>query len=214
MIELHKELEKEFLAFNEIVPYNHNLAGAGVYSPRLFSIFQTSCVQVISMMQHIVDELNGLKTKATKARQKSFEEYYKFLNKNGMLSLQIVSPKRKFDKIIAPFQLKKHSVPDWWDDYNTSKHSLPSGALVRMGNVLHALGGLAILHDIAELTWKSNTPNLLLDGSKWRIYSKEFIDDYKRVKNSKNMTGNINTAERYFSLYRSQIFFYLCEFRF
>jgi len=113
MIELHKELEKEFLAFNEIVPYNHNLAGAGVYSPRLYSIFQTSCVQVISMMQHIVNELKGLKTKT---RQESFEEYYKFLNKNGMLALQIVSPKRKFNKIITPFQLKKYSVPDWWDD--------------------------------------------------------------------------------------------------
>jgi len=82
-----------------------------------------------------------------------------------------------------------------------------------MGNVLNALGGLAILHDIAELTWKTNNPNLLLDGSKWRIYSNEFINDYKRVKNSKNVTGDINNAERYFSLYKSQVFFYLCEFR-
>jgi len=207
MIELHKDLEKDFLTFNEIVPYDHN--SASVYSPRLYSIFQTSCVQVISMMEHIVNELKGLKTKT---KQERFEEYYRFLNKNGMLVLQIVSPKMKFNKIINPFQLKNRPVPDWWHDYNASKHKLPSGALVRMGNVLNALGGLAILHDIAELTWKSNNPNLLLEGKKWRNYSDEFINDYKRVKNSKNMTGTINTAERYFSLYKSQLFFYLCEF--
>jgi hypothetical protein len=80
MIELHKELD--FLPFNEIVLYNDN--PAGVYSPRLYSIFQTSCVQVISMMQNIVGELNALKTNS---RQGKFEEYYKLLNGKKMLSL-------------------------------------------------------------------------------------------------------------------------------
>jgi hypothetical protein len=209
MRDLHRDLEKQFLSFDELVPYNHN--PDDVYSPRLYSILQGTCAQVISLMQNIVAELNS--KNISSLWQAKFKDYYDFLNIKGVLSLQVVSPKKKFDKIMTPFALNKYPVPDWWNDYNTTKHELPSGAYVGiMGNVLNALGALAILHDIADLVMKNRTLSTLLDGNKWKVYSKEFIDDYERTKNTTLSTRVIHEANRGFSTYKSEIFFYLCKF--
>src|SRR5688500_6075517 len=131
MRDLHRDLEKQFLSFDELVPYNHN--PDDVYSPRLYSILQGTSAQVISLMQNIVAELNS--KNISSLWQAKFKDYYDFLNIKGVLSLQVVSPKKKFDKIMTPFALNKYTVHDWWNILYTIQLTLSSGVFVSI--ILH-----------------------------------------------------------------------------
>jgi len=192
---LHQDLEDRFLSFNKVVAFNHN--PDEVYSPRLYSVLQGASSQVISMMQLLTSELKLYKSQ----KQEKFHFYYKLLNSEGMLSKQIICPKKDTRRIMAPFQIYENETPKWWKKYNDSKHDLPKGAYQgTIGNVLGAMGALAILHDIAEQAEKMNEPNMLLDGSKWVVYSDDIISNNARLKLK---------AE---SDFKSKIFFFLRHF--
>jgi hypothetical protein len=69
---LHKDTERQFISFNEIVPYSRN--PLDVYSPRLYSILQGASAQTISMMHILYNRFNRKYN-----RQQDFPFYYESL---------------------------------------------------------------------------------------------------------------------------------------
>jgi len=197
MRKLHFDVESQFLSFNRIVPYDHN--PPEVYSPRLYSVLQNTCAQVISMM-HTLSVLLGL---SENKKQQDFPFYYERLNSQGMLSLQTVSPKELPESKMTPFLINNTEAnsPSWWKKYNDTKHNLPEGAYNgNLENVMYALGSLVILHNIAIQISKIPKPIQILDSHKWIIYSDDITNDLERLKLKAK------------SDYESRIFFYVCHF--
>lgn len=166
------------------------------------------------MMQAIT---NALKLNAINGnseghnKQKKFPEYYKLLNKNGMLTAQKLALKEQVENDICPFM--SDDVPEWWQRYNDTKHDLPEGAYAAsIGNVIYALGALAILHDIGELTLRRNSSDNILDKNNWIDTSIDFRSDYENLKHTNSTSGVLHTAERGFYNHKSRIFYYLNEF--
>ena len=87
MIELANDLEKQFLYFDELIPYHHN--PNNVYSPRLYGIIQNTCAQIMAMMQIPAVELG------VKPSNDDFPSYYGVLNQNNLLSKQKGRTKKK-----------------------------------------------------------------------------------------------------------------------
>jgi hypothetical protein len=212
---LHHDVERIFLSFNRIVPYKDNKFE--VYSPRLYPIFQSASAQVISMMDAITRflmlEPAAADSSSHNNRQKKFPYYYKLLNIHGMLSMQMVALREKVETNFAPF-LALDDIPEWWQRYNDTKHDLPEGAYAaNLGNVIYALGALAVIHDIGELALRGHTASKILDINNWRDRSSEFQSDYDRLKNTNMSSGVLHTANRGFFSHKSRIFYYLNEFR-
>lgn len=206
MRNLHRDLERQFLSFNEIIPYSHNLLS--VYSPRLYSILQGASAQTIGMMHILYNLFNPRKN-----RQQKFPFYFNELNKNNSLSIQKVSPKEQFDSILQPFQLGQQNIPKWWQDYNDTKHDLPSGAYdAKLKNILNALAALTILHDFGDLLMRNADPEKVFNSASWRDISSDFMTDYKRLENTNRSDGILHSANRGFSRYKSGLFFYLTEY--
>jgi hypothetical protein len=114
-----------------------------------------------------------------------------------MLSVQIVCPKRKIKKRMMPFKANSNGVPDWWQNYNDTKHDLPEGAFHgNIGNMMNSLGALATLHDISHLASQIGRPGNPLEGENWIIYSED-IQEYKRLEAKEE------------SNYKSRLFFLL-----
>jgi hypothetical protein len=135
------------------------------------------------------------------------------LNEGSILSLQKVSPKEKFDLVLQPFQSKTESTPEWWQEYNNTKHDLPVGAYSgKLKNVLNALAALAILHDLADLFMRKANPDRVFDPTNWYDISSEFMTEYKRLENTDLSNGILHTANRGFSRYKSSLFYYLIEY--
>lgn len=207
MRNLHADVEKQFVSFNDIVPYRHNLRN--IYSPKLYSILQAASAQIIGMMHILYNQYNP-----REKRQNEFPFYFKALNKNQLLTIQKISPKEQYDSILQPFQITGHEkTPRWWQEYNDTKHDLPTGAYrAKMKNVLHALGALAILHDFGDLLMRHADPKKLFDNTRWQDISIEFMTDYKRLENTNLSDGILHSANRGFARYKSDLFFYLTEY--
>lgn len=214
MRKLHIDVEDQFLSFNRIVPYNHN--PGEVYSPRLYSILQNACAQVISMMNAITKRI-GSKTPMNvsigkKEKQRKFDECYNFLNQKLMLAVQSVAPREKIEMTIRPFKFKQN-VPIWWQQYNNTKHQLPEGAYVgTIRNVMNALAAVTILHHIAEHMINLRDASRILASKNWRDNSKEVREDYQRLKHTIVVSGALHTAQGGFLSYKSRVFLYLYEF--
>lgn len=211
MARLYEDTETQFLSFNRIIPYNRN--PGEVYSPRLYTILQSSSAQIISLMASLASCLCGDGFKSpTHMRQKDFPFYYWLLNKEGMLSVQKLAPKEKVTMIITPFKVEEGDTPKWWQAYNKTKHGLPGGAYrCTLENVLNAIGALSILHDISQFILRTSARDSILRKDNWRDKSDDFIKDYAFAIDPNSLEGQI-MAERPFFKVRSRIFFNLTEF--
>jgi hypothetical protein len=211
MGKLYQDTERQFLSFNRIVPYNHN--PSEVYSPRLYSIMQSSSAQIISMMASLKSFLcDDTFNSPSNTYQKDFPFYYKRLNKEEMLSVQKLAPKEDITKIITPFKFDG-VIPEWWQAYNKTKHGLPSGAYeCNLGNVLNSIGALTILHDISQWILLTSAHTTILDKDNWKDndYAKEY--EYKMDSIIDDDFRGHTMAERPIFRARSHIFYYLTDF--
>jgi hypothetical protein len=214
----HEQLEEEFLTLNKTIPYEHN--SPRVYSPLLYTMLQSACSHVIAMMQRLEEELSypGAVMTSKGRGQKKFPTYYLRLNKNNVLSKQVLYPRQKVLKTVKPFFVGKNPgnfpAPAWWTRYNNSKHSLPDGAYVgTIENVMNAVGALYILHNLAGAIIKGLSPTNALDGSKWRIFGTKFRKDFYRLKGSTTTTAILQSADTGgLAKYKSRIFYFPSEF--
>ena len=148
-------------------------------------------------------------------KQGSFETFFKKLNQNNLLTKIRISPKEDVNKLLSPFKLHKNQTHKWWKEYNNSKHRLPYGIYVgTIGNVMNALGALAILHDLSEPIKRGHNPSRILNGRKWRNFNHKFKLDYERLKNSTSTSAIILSADRGTSIggYKSEIFYLTYEY--
>lgn len=212
MRKLHTYSEMQFLSFNKIVPYNHN--PTEVYSPRLYSILQDSCAQVISILDLVTKRLNLSRNRNSKGiNQEKFGEFFRLLNEKQMLSIQNVAPIEKTDMTISPFKFRKQNVPKWWQDYNDTKHDLPKGAYVgTIRNVMNALAAVTILHYIAERLVNLHDRSSIMTGNNWRDNSDEVREDIRRLRHTTAISGAMHLALGGFLTHKSRVFLYLTEF--
>lgn len=112
--------------------------------------------------------------------------------------MQKVSPKKDLNRKLSPFRFTKNDTPRWWQNYNDTKHKLPLGAYQgNIGNVLNALGALAILHDLGKRICETSNPLDILERKRWHTFPKEITNDYHRLNGK---------ARAY---YDTSVFFYL-----
>ena len=145
----YRDIERQFLEFNEIIPVEKNTA-TEIYSPRFFNMIHTLGSQIDAILQILVKDL-GVKLKT-----KNFPGYYDAINTDGILSYQKVTCTLNHTTI-QPF---KNSTPEWWGKYNKAKHELPVGPeTIRLNHIVDSLAGLYRLNTLA---W---TREVATDGS-------------------------------------------------
>lgn len=162
MTKMYLESERQFLEFNNIVPYIGN--GDSVYSPRLVTMLQGIGSQIDGMLKIISDIVS------IQPERQTFPSYIEALNRSEMLSKQHILLRDNTSELIFPFCM----IPDgdnlaWWKAYNDTKHGLPEGAYSgKYGNVINALAALAILHEIAAAAKRWHMyRNLIIDPTCW-----------------------------------------------
>ena len=161
---LYLSTEKQFIEFSEIVPFYKN--DWNTYSPRLYSILQSTCSQVESMIKRITEEMMIISKQSN-----SISPYYNALNNNDLLNKQRVMLIPAW-KIVSPFEEKP--LPNWWTAYNSTKHNLPNGVFSgTMENTIKSIAGLYCLHNLAFLIMHGTTYDVTKDENweEW-IYPK------------------------------------------
>lgn len=167
--ELHLDSERQFMTFNELIPYHRNFHVIDqINSPRLIPILQSVCNMVEALMKNLRKKLNI-------TGGGNFDEVLSDLDKNGMLSVQRVALKENLE-ILTPFTYQKGHSPAWWQAYNATKHHLPIGAsCATVGHTLNALGALYVLIHLTKFWIKTRHPNPMLNGSNWIDNSDEIV---------------------------------------
>jgi len=184
MREIYRATEDQFLEFNEIVPLETN--DWSVNSPRLYFLLLTICGQVESLMKKICAEVK------IKPEKEDFPNYYNLINKNNVLGTQKLVL-IKTDQSLNPFN---ENDPEhfWWISHNKAKHELPEGILHgTIKNVIYALGGLFVLHEII-----SKIPN----EEKERILVSKYWETHKPI----TVAASILEPERYYNQGFSKLF--------
>jgi len=151
MREIYLQTEKQFIELSYIIPLDNN---PKTYSPRLYSILLSTCGQVESMLKMLCKRLS------LKPKRNDFPRYYNILNVHSMLEFQKIFLIQKNTSILP--LVKSGKIPDWWDGYNKSKHSLPRG--IKHGNLkntVYALSALYALHNIAFYALHAKSKELL-----------------------------------------------------
>jgi len=160
MNELYLATERQFLEFNEIVPFATN--NWNVNSPRLYFILLTTCGQIESVMERTCKILRMFNT------NDDFPALHKKLNSNGVLELQKVAL-IKTQMEISPF-FKNYKDHFWWISHNKAKHDLPSG--LKQGtikNVIYALASLYSLHNILSHV-PTEKKKVILESKYWQTH--------------------------------------------
>lgn len=158
MRDIYLNTEKQFLEFNEWVPFETN--DWSVNSPRLYFLLLTTCGQIEALMKKICEELKIL------PEHENFAEYYITLNHDRALYFQQVSVIRT-NETIKPFNENdpKHF---WWKNHNKAKHELPDGILYgNIKNVIYALAGVNALHKLLISIPYDEPKTKLLESKYW-----------------------------------------------
>jgi len=160
MREIYQATERQFLEFNEVVPFETN--EWSVNSPKLYFILLTTCGQIESLMKKISNNLN------IKLEKEDFPNYYEKINQKKVLSKQTIVL-IKTEKIIHPF-FEDSSDHFWWISHNKAKHELPEGILHgTINNVIHALAALFALHNVIGHIPVEN-PTMILESKYWETH--------------------------------------------
>src|SRR2546425_7011110 len=150
--------DRELHELSQLIPLDNKLE---TYSPRLYNILQSSCGQVENMCRILCEKLQ------LKPQKSNFPSYYSELNVNGMLDKQAVYLITK-NEVITPLKITSNDTPDWWKNYNDTKHKLPDGILQgNIGNTVNALSSLYSLHRIAFHVRFESNPIRVLDKVNW-----------------------------------------------
>ena len=145
MLAAYYEEELQFLEFNRLIPIKDNSPDTS--SIRLYGILQSTCGQVENMMKILCDRL---KIEIEK-NQPKFPDLFDPLNKEGMLSDQIIYSIKK-DNVLSPFLISHGDfAPKWWMDYNNTKHDLPEG--FKKGNINNTVFSLAALYSLHVISY-------------------------------------------------------------
>ncbi|HZS73106.1 MAG TPA: hypothetical protein VFA69_01245 [Candidatus Nitrosotalea sp.] len=156
----YKDLERQFVELSYVIPLKNK---PDTYSPRLYNILQSACGQIENMSRMICDKLEVLYEKP------NFPNYYKALNSDKMLEKQVAYLVQNY-QTIGPFKIESDVTPNWWKNYNDTKHDLPSGFLQgNLGNTIEALAALYQLQRIAYFVQYDPDPRRLLRQEKWNV---------------------------------------------
>ncbi|MDE1769236.1 MAG: hypothetical protein KGI28_01605 [Thaumarchaeota archaeon] len=160
MTNAYKDLERQFDDLSYIIPLKNK---PETYSPRLYNILQSACGQIENISRMICDKLGASYEKD------NFPSYYKALNSDKMLEKQVAYLVQNYQSI-EPFKIESGFTPNWWKNYNDTKHNLPDGFLQgNIGNTVEALAALYLLQRIAFFVQYDSEPRTILRQDKWRI---------------------------------------------
>lgn len=168
MWDFYKDTERRLIQTSHSIPLDNNYS---TYSIEFYNILQSTCGQVENMARVLCEELN------LKYSRKKFVEYFPLLNSNQVLTYQNVYI-AKLNESIKPFITHSKPLPEWWHNYNNTKHKLPEGIKQgNIGNTLHALAGLFNLHHIAH--YVKHEPNLekILRQTEWVQRGDGYLDE-------------------------------------
>ncbi|NOJ28046.1 MAG: hypothetical protein DA330_08575 [Nitrososphaera sp.] len=118
MQRLHTDLERQFLSFNRIIPYDRNPDDA--YSPRLVNIIHAANPQILGMFDLLCKGMD------LKPEKDDFPRYMKALDEHGMLHNQKVALKDNL-RIIKPFDYER----------KLEKTRLTGGVLTMIQNTIY-----------------------------------------------------------------------------
>jgi len=164
------DLEKQVLAFNDIVPFELN--PHDIYSPKLVNLMLLSGVQIEAMAKLIVKKLK------LNPGGRGIPSFLKKINEDSVLSKQrIVS--LTSDLLFTPFPRKEQ----WWNSYNLTKHELQEEIFkIRYQDLMNSLAALAALHHIYDIIEKN--PKLgkeILEKKYWQNPTRDIYKDRKIV---------------------------------
>ena len=190
----YRDIERQFLEFNEIIPIEKNPA-TEIYSPRFFNMIHTLGSQIDAMLQILVKDL-GVKPKS-----KNFPGYCDALNTDGILSYQKVRCTLNHSTI-QPF---KEASPDWWNKYNKAKHELPFGPeTIRLNHIVDSLAGLYILNTLAWNREVATDPGI--DLPDYYRYSSSFLDIKNWRDEEYELENNLPTNNDDTVMIKSKVF--------
>lgn len=156
----YKDLERQFVEISYIIPLKNK---PETYSPRLYNILQSACGQIENMSRLICDKLTVRYDDGT------FPSYYKALNSDKILEKQVAYLVPNY-QTVEPFKIESGVTPNWWKNYNETKHNLPDGFLQgNLGNSIYALAALYLLQRISHYVQYDTEPGNLLRQEKWGI---------------------------------------------
>jgi len=182
MLDAYYELEAQLMEINRIIPFDNS---PKTYSIRLYQILQSACAQIENLMRIICDYAN-LEYKTPKKPNGDFPTFFKLLNKDNVLSLQVVAVRQSDNEAIIPFAiLKTKKTPFWWQEYNETKHTLPEGFKSgTLENTKYAMAALYALH-CTIFYWNNHYGDSVLEKTNWKHKSSVSIDMYSQIHRDK-----------------------------
>ncbi|WP_299293547.1 hypothetical protein [Nitrosopumilus sp.] len=174
MKQLYLSTERQFIEFNEIIPYTQNDPAKGwneIHSPRLVNLILSICPQIEKISKLLLSELDLV----PENNGRSSYDYLNRLDRKKLLTIQHVGMANpgSVNILLQPF-LKNSDNIEWWFAYNKIKHDIIEGIdYGTLSNTINALAGLSILHHIAYtiLTFKHyagvSWEDEILDSEKW-----------------------------------------------
>lgn len=164
----YKDLERQFVELSYIIPLKNK---PETYSPRLYNVLQSACGQIENIARMLCNTLGCHYEKP------NFPDYYKALNADKMLEKQVAYLVPNY-QTVEPFKIESGVTPNWWKNYNDTKHNLPDGFLRgNLGNTLDALAALYLLQRISYFVQYDPEPKNILRQEKWLISSVADVRD-------------------------------------
>ncbi len=167
MKKIWEDLEKQLVAFNEVVPYERN--SVQVYSPKLVNIMLSAGPQIEGMVKILVKELK------VQPESNKVLDLIKDINKNAILSVQRISSTLN-GLLFTPFGPAELL---WWKSYNATKHELPHSLFeIKYQTVMDSMAALAVLHRISDIVKKFPTQiETILDRQYWNSPVRKYRDE-------------------------------------
>lgn len=145
---LHEDLEKQLIAFDEIIPFERQRT-AHIFSPRMLNMLLSCCPQIESLVEMICKRCNiELKQKNQNGKlvDKSIRELIGEINHDGVLSKMTIIGKNHGIKF-TPFTQELN----WWTTYNELKHNLGRKQdLVNYTILMDAFAALAVFYHLTK----------------------------------------------------------------
>lgn len=165
---LHEDLERQLIAFDEIVPFERQRT-AHIFSPRMLNMLLSCCPQIESLVEMVCKKCNiPLQQKNSQGNlvHKSIRELIREINHDGVLSKMEIRGKRH-KLSFTPFtqELK------WWTTYNEIKHELGRKQnLVNYTILMDAFAALSAFYHLANqiLNVSDNLIEDCLKSHYWR----------------------------------------------
>lgn len=201
MRQLYFATEKQFLEFNEIVPYQYHNDWNQVVSPRLVNLMLSIGPQIEKMLKILIHKMKS----DVKKKHPKFYDCLEVLDNQKMLTEQTVGlPNPGYTNILFnPYNKNEKNMLSWWYGYNQIKHELPGGIIHgTLHNTIYSLAALSLLHHIAYiiLGWNSEDYSTILDFRYWHHNEEEGVRS--QVKNEELLPNELPV------LWSSKLFFF------